>query len=76
MAMAASTNRIDGETAHDEVKHLAAWHDGDLRAAIRTLLEDRRHLRAQLALATSAMSYGYTRGWLPCEERGDTAAGD
>lgn len=53
----------------DPVAHLVAWHDGDHRAAIETLMEDVRHLRAQLALATAAMSAGYTRGWAPTEER-------
>ncbi|WP_306928610.1 dehydrogenase [Agrobacterium larrymoorei] len=53
----------------DPVAHLVAWHDGDHRAAIKTLMEDVRHLRAQLALATAAMSAGYTRGWAPTEER-------
>ena len=54
---------------HDPVEHALAWHDGDARAAIRTLLEDCRHLRQQLALATAAMGHGYTRGWKPSEER-------
>lgn len=53
----------------DPVAHLVAWHDGDHRAAIKTLMEDVRHLRAQLALASAAMSTGYTRGWEPSEER-------
>lgn len=53
----------------DPVAHLLAWHDGDHRAAIETLLEDVAYLRMQLALATAAMSAGYTRGWAPNEER-------
>ncbi len=58
-------------TEHDEVAHLIAWHDGDVSAAIRSLLEDCHHLRGQLALAKLAMGYGYTRGWQPAEERGN-----
>ena len=54
---------------HDEVEHAIAWHDGDARAAIRTLLDDCRHLRKQLALANAVMGHGYTRGWKPGEER-------
>lgn len=57
------------EISADPVAHLVAWHDGDHRAAIETLLEDVARLRMQLALATAAMSAGYTRGWAPNEER-------
>ncbi|PZU23907.1 MAG: dehydrogenase [Shinella sp.] len=53
------------EPAADPVEHAIAWHDGDARAAIRTLIEDVATLRRQLALATAAMGYGYTRGWRP-----------
>lgn len=57
------------DSVADPVAHLVAWHDGDHRAAIETLMQDVRHLREQLALATAAMSAGYTRGWMPDEER-------
>ena len=40
----------------DPVDHIIAWHDGDSRAAIETLMEDILHLRMQLALATAAMA--------------------
>ena len=53
----------------DQVEHAIAWHDGDARAAIRTLLDDCAHLRWQLALAKAALGHGFTRGWLPSEER-------
>lgn len=53
----------------DPVEHAIAWHDGDARAAIRTLLDDVAHLRQQLAIATVAMGHGFTRGWRPREER-------
>ncbi len=60
----------DGYTAPvDEIAAAIAWHDGDVRATIRTLLEDCRHLRLQLALAQAAMSPGFTRGWQPAPER-------
>ena len=49
----------------DPVDHIIAWHDGDSRAAIETLMEDILHLRMQLALATAAMGRGFTRGWMP-----------
>ncbi len=47
----------------DPIDHIIAWHDGDSRAAIETLMEDIQHLRIQLALATAAMGRGFTRGW-------------
>lgn len=57
------------EPEADPVDHIIAWHDGDSRAAIETLMEDIRHLRLQLALATAAMGKGFTRGWTPEAER-------
>lgn len=53
----------------DPVDHIIAWHDGDSRAAIETLMEDILHLRTQLALATAAMGRGFTRGWMPEADR-------
>lgn len=60
------------EPEADPVDHIIAWHDGDSRAAIETLMEDIQHLRLQLALATAAMGRGFTRGWLPNEFRDDS----
>nr|WP_312938791.1 dehydrogenase [Agrobacterium pusense] len=48
---------------------MIAWHDGDSRAAIETLMEDIQHLRMQLALATAAMGRGFTRAWKPDADR-------
>lgn len=53
----------------DPVEHAIAWHDGDTRAAIRSLLDDVAHLRRQLAVANALIGRGYTRGWKPSEER-------
>lgn len=55
----------------DPVEAALAWHQGDARAAIATLIEDCRHLRHQLALAEGAMSRGMTRGWTPSFERSE-----
>lgn len=60
------------EPEADPVDHIIAWHDGDSRAAIETLMEDIQHLRLQLALATAAMGRGFTRGWVPNEDRDAT----
>ena len=57
------------EPQADPVDHIIAWHDGDVRAAIETLMGDIQHLRLQLALATAAMGTGFTRGWKPEAER-------
>lgn len=65
--------KTDRPEAEDELKWeveaVLAWHDEDARAAIAALLEDCRHLRRQLALAETAMSTGFARGWAPSFER-------
>jgi hypothetical protein len=53
----------------DYVAAALAWHDGDARATIATLIGDCRHLRQQLALAEAVMSRGMGRGWRPAFDR-------
>jgi len=53
----------------DEIAAALAFHDGDARATIGTLLADCKHLREQLAVTQVAMSVGFTRGWAPSFER-------
>ncbi len=53
----------------DGIDAALAWHDGDARATIETLLADCQHLREQLALASGAISRGMTRGWMPSLDR-------
>ncbi len=53
----------------DAVDAALAWHGGDPRATIETLLADCGHLRVQLAAARNCISRGLTRGWLPELER-------
>ena len=48
-----------------EVEAELAFHDGDPKAAIAALIEERRRLHRKLGLATAACSIGYTRGWRP-----------
>jgi len=55
----------------DPVDAALAWHQGDPRATIATLIEDCRHLRQQLALTEGAMSRGMTRGWRPSFDRSE-----
>ncbi|MBZ7925035.1 hypothetical protein LAC79_24930 [Ensifer adhaerens] len=60
------SNTIASSDAIDEA---LAWHDGDVRATIATLLDDCAFLRDQLASARGCISKGLTRGWLPATER-------
>lgn len=53
----------------NEIDDALAWHGGDARAAVATLLADCAYLRWQLDLAGRAVSHGYTRGWRPNSER-------
>ena len=53
----------------DAVSAALAWHDGDARATIATLLADCAHLRRQLDMSRSAMSRGFVRGWEPVQQR-------
>jgi hypothetical protein len=58
-----------GAAGENAVDAALAWHDGDPRATIETLLADCGHLRVQLAAARNCISRGLTRGWLPEAER-------
>ncbi|WP_064815519.1 MULTISPECIES: hypothetical protein [unclassified Rhizobium] len=59
-----------GEAVEDDEREaVIAYHRGDMRAAIATLLEDIRHLRRQLALTEGAMGRGMARGWRPSFDR-------
>jgi len=64
--MTAAERRPDPQ--YDAVEQAIAWHSGDLRATISTLIEDCRHLRDQLDTAQKCMSRGLTRGWFPSPE--------
>ncbi|MBB3590494.1 hypothetical protein FHX08_000838 [Rhizobium sp. BK529] len=69
LAPKTSNPTIENEDLSWEVEAVLSWHDEDAKAAIATLLQDCRHLRAQLALAEGAMSRGMVRGWRPAFER-------
>ncbi|UDF29408.1 UNVERIFIED_ORG: hypothetical protein LHK14_18120 [Roseateles sp. XES5] len=53
----------------NEIDAALAWHGGDIRATVATLLADCAYLRWQLELAGRAVGHGYTRGWRPSGER-------
>lgn len=54
------TEAAELERAVDEV---IAVCDGDARAAVRALIVANRFLEDELAMATPAVSYGYSKGW-------------
>ncbi len=58
----------------DPIDAALAYHDGDVRATIATLLADCGHLREQLGIAKGCISRGLTRGWTPVLERQDLLA--
>ena len=62
--------------ATNQIDEALAWHGGDARATITTLLSDCRHLRTQLAMADQAMSRGFTRGWRPQPDRDDAQSSE
>jgi hypothetical protein len=53
----------------DEIAAALAFHNGDVRATIGTLLADIKFLKEQLAVTQVGMSVGFTRGWQPRFER-------
>lgn len=62
------TRAADEET----IDRALAWHGGNVRATIATLLADCGYLRGQLAVASSMMGHGFSRGWTPasCQDTG------
>lgn len=52
-----------------EIDEALAWHDGDPRAAIATLLADCAYLRWQLELSRRSVGFCFTRGWQPQLDR-------
>ena len=54
-----------------EVDDVLSYHQGDQLAAIRSLLNDCRALRAHLHCAENLMSSGYTRHWKPSKTGGE-----
>ena len=64
---------IEAETEiTDPVEAALAYHGGDPRMTIETLIADCKHLRRQLAFTQGAMSKGFTRGWQPVFDRPET----
>lgn len=78
MAQRGTTSTIVNRIDDDAVQHALKEHQGDARATIAALLADCGHLRQELALASRAMGYGFSRGWVPQPDRPQNAqpAGD
>jgi len=53
------------EEQHNEVEEVLELFGGDALKALLAVLSDCHHLHEQLRLTSSAMSVGFTRGWLP-----------
>ncbi|MCR6501777.1 hypothetical protein MUO32_22315 [Shinella sp. CPCC 101442] len=66
--------RAESPEPRNEVDEALAWHGGNARAAVATLLADCAYLRWQLQLADSAISRGFTRGWRPTLDTDDAEA--
>ncbi len=56
----------------DEIAAALAFHHGDVRATIGTLVRGIRFLQQQLAITQIGLSVGFTRGWQPSYERDAT----
>ncbi|KAB2681706.1 CUE domain-containing protein [Brucella tritici] len=54
-----------GNEYYDEIELVLAYHKGDVRAAIESLLKDRDFLVKEIEYASLAMSMGFARGWKP-----------
>ena len=68
--MSAIEKAIEFDEARTELEDVLAYHDGDALAAVKSLLNDCRALRALLHDAEHLMSAGYTRKWKPRNEIG------
>lgn len=53
----------------DVADYILDCHDGNAKAAIEAMQDEIEHLQHQLRLAVFAMGRGYTKGWVPNEER-------
>lgn len=55
----------------DVADYILQFHKGNARAAIEAMQEEIEHFKQQLNIAATAMGRGYTRGWVPIEERNE-----
>ena len=69
--MSALEKIAENDAVQAEVDDVLSYHNGDQLAAIRSLLNDCRALRAHLHTAELLMSSGYTRHWKPSKTGGE-----
>ncbi len=53
----------------DVADYILDCHNGNATAAIKAMQDEIELLQQRLSLAVRAMGKGYTRGWVPSEER-------
>lgn len=58
-------NKSKKNISENDIDGLIEAYDGDAKALIAVLLEERKMLIHQIEVAASAMSVGYGRGWKP-----------
>jgi DNA repair exonuclease SbcCD ATPase subunit len=63
--MSAVQKEAEKEQARTELEDVLAYHGGDALEAVKSLLNDCRNLRGQLAISEQITSVGYVRGWKP-----------
>ena len=63
--MSAAEKIVEIDAIQAELDDVLSYHNGDVFAAVRSLLNDCRNLRRQLAISEHLTSRGLTRGWKP-----------
>ena len=58
-------NKSKKNISENDIDGLIEAYDGDAKALIAKLIEERKMLKHQIEVAASAMSVGYGRGWKP-----------
>lgn len=58
-------NKSKKNISENDIDGLIEAYDGDAKALIVKLIEERKMLIHQIEVAASAMSVGYGRGWKP-----------
>ncbi|WLT07752.1 hypothetical protein RAM19_00040 (plasmid) [Bartonella apihabitans] len=58
-------NKTKNQKSKDDIDGLIEAYDGDAKALIRALLDERKMLLRQIELAANGMSVGFGRGWKP-----------
>lgn len=63
--MSAVQKDAEKEQARIELEEVLAFHGGDALESVKSLLDDCRNLRGELAIVEQLVSRGYVRGWKP-----------